>query len=231
MRRYVIGDIHGGYKALLQCFERSGFDHNNDLLISLGDLCDGWSQTSEVLDELLSVKNLKLVLGNHDYYLLEWAKTGKASSNWLQNGGDTTLKSYGNQFPDAHFQLLESAFTYLKIDNAFFVHAGFEIGIPIDQQQADIFLWDRSLFREAITQYQAGVYEKLTPFDKVYIGHTPLHRYNIDKPILSGDVWLMDTGAGWEGGRLSMMDIDSSEVFASDQVDTLYPPGSGRQRY
>ena len=40
MRRLVVGDIHGGYKALMQVLERANFDQN-DMLITLGDLCDG----------------------------------------------------------------------------------------------------------------------------------------------------------------------------------------------
>ncbi len=53
-RRFVIGDIHGAHRALLQCFERSGFDRQNDLLICLGDLCDGWPDVDKVFDELLA---------------------------------------------------------------------------------------------------------------------------------------------------------------------------------
>lgn len=42
MRRFVVGDIHGAHKALVQCLERSGFNRDEDFLVSLGDLCDGW---------------------------------------------------------------------------------------------------------------------------------------------------------------------------------------------
>lgn len=37
MRRLVMGDIHGAYKALKQCLYDSGFDYENDLLIQVGD--------------------------------------------------------------------------------------------------------------------------------------------------------------------------------------------------
>jgi len=30
MKQYVIGDIHGGYRALKQCLERSHFRYNID---------------------------------------------------------------------------------------------------------------------------------------------------------------------------------------------------------
>jgi len=44
-RTLVIGDIHGAYKALVQCLERSGFDKEKDTLITIGDVCDGWHET------------------------------------------------------------------------------------------------------------------------------------------------------------------------------------------
>lgn len=33
-----MGDIHGAYKALQQCLERSKFNYENDKLIQLGDV-------------------------------------------------------------------------------------------------------------------------------------------------------------------------------------------------
>ena len=42
-RTFALGDIHGNYKALKQCLERSNFDYDNDTLIFLGDVCDGWT--------------------------------------------------------------------------------------------------------------------------------------------------------------------------------------------
>lgn len=65
-RVLVIGDIHGGHKALVQCLERSNFDYEKDTLICLGDVVDGWPETPQCIEELLKIKNLKYVMGNHD---------------------------------------------------------------------------------------------------------------------------------------------------------------------
>jgi len=65
MKKFVVGDIHGNYKALLQVLERSGFNKEEDMLISLGDIADGWSQVSECVTELLKIKNLIVIRGNH----------------------------------------------------------------------------------------------------------------------------------------------------------------------
>ena len=58
MKRLVIGDIHGAYRALVQVLDRAGFDPKKDLLVSLGDVCDGWSETKQCIDYLMTVKNL-----------------------------------------------------------------------------------------------------------------------------------------------------------------------------
>ena len=42
MKTFAIGDIHGAYKAMMQCFERSKFDYKKDRLIVMGDVCDGY---------------------------------------------------------------------------------------------------------------------------------------------------------------------------------------------
>ena len=45
-----MGDIHGAYRALRQCLQRAQFDDENDHLICLGDVCDGWPETKAVIE-------------------------------------------------------------------------------------------------------------------------------------------------------------------------------------
>ena len=51
-RTLVIGDIHGGLRALHQIFERANVS-KEDTLIFLGDYVDGWSESPDVLDFLI----------------------------------------------------------------------------------------------------------------------------------------------------------------------------------
>ena len=71
-KTFVLGDIHGAYKALTQVLDQSRFDYEKDTLISLGDTCDGWPDTRKCFDELLKIKNLVYILGNHDFWALRW---------------------------------------------------------------------------------------------------------------------------------------------------------------
>lgn len=225
-RTFVMGDIHGAYRALRQCLERSSFDFDHDQLISLGDVCDGWPETKASIDELLKIKNLTYIFGNHDFWTLEWMKSGFVDEIWLGQGGAATIKSYTSGIPEAHIRFLEQSHLYKIIDNTLFVHAGFDQRHTLEEQGMNIFLWDRSLAFAALEGYEKKHNRKLTAFDEVYIGHTPIEG---NKPIQSGDVWLMDTGAGWTG-VLSMMNIHTKEVFTSNPVPELYPGIEGRKK-
>lgn len=227
MRHFVIGDIHGAFKALKQCLERSSFDYQNDYLICLGDVCDGWPQTRECIEELLKIKNLIFILGNHDYWTLQWAKNDELNPSWLTHGGENTMRSYDQGMPESHIKLLEEAPLYHQHDQKLFVHAGIDKDLALEEQTSEILLWDRTLFYEVMDNYKKGINKPITAFEEIYIGHTPIHYYNLYEPTQIGEVWLMDTGAAWTG-VLSIMEINTKEVFRSDLVDTLYPRGSGR---
>ncbi len=227
MRRWVIGDIHGAHKALVQCLERSSFDFQKDILICLGDLCDRWPEVNKVFDTMLAIPNRVLLLGNHDEWALDWFLNGKEPDIWLNQGGDKTKDSYPHGVPQAHKNMLQSALLYHEMENKLFVHAGFDSKSNIEDQDRYTLLWDRSFLRTALHYNRHGENFKLTSYDEVYLGHTPTLNFGQDKPMKTCEVFLMDTGAGWRGGFLTIMDIDSKEYFQSDQVDKLYCDFSG----
>lgn len=223
---YVIGDIHGAFKALKQCLERSRFNYESDHLICLGDVCDGWPDTKLCIDELLKIKNLTYILGNHDLWMIKWMTTKIAENIWVAQGGDATISSYSNTVPHEHVEFLKHGLPYFVSDNKLFVHAGIDPQLPLDQQDIQTFTWDRSLIQKAWSLYVNKVTHKLTEFDEVFIGHTPIP---FKRPIQSSGIWMMDTGAGWSG-VLSMMNVNSKEIFTSDSVPLLYPDVEGRMK-
>ena len=222
-RTFVIGDIHGAYRALRQCLERSGFEED-DHLICLGDVCDGWPETKECVDYFLRLKHLTYILGNHDFWTHEWMLTGKIETFWRDQGGEGTIRSYADGVPSSHVTFFQNAFPYFLDKNRLYVHAGIDPLQPLEEQDLDTFIWDRNLVHQALELYAKKVKKKLTSFDEVYIGHTPIP---FKHPIESGGIWLMDTGAGWSG-VLSIMNVETKEVFVSEPVPELYPGVAGR---
>ncbi len=227
-RRFVIGDIHGAYKALMQCFKKAGFNREHDMLICLGDICDGWPEVHKVFNELLKVKELIMLLGNHDDWTLDWFVYKKQPEIWLIQGGEATCKSYPKKIPEGHIRLLRDARLYYIMDNKLFVHGGIIPGIVMEKQHRDALIWDRSLVYTAIYNRNLNREMNITGFDEVFVGHTPTINYVHMMPIKACEVYMMDTGAGWPGGMLTLMDIDSKELFQSDVIGRLYPGEKGR---
>ena len=226
MRTLVLGDLHGGYKALLQCFDRSGFANGRDRLIFLGDAVDGWSQGPECVEELRGVRNLIYLLGNHDFWTMDWFINGAKPRMWISQGGLATMKAYrSRQWINIHSEHLKfmrkASLHFIDEENRLFVHGGIDPGLPLEKQQESTFIWDRRLFDSI---------DGVPGFEEVFIGHTPTIFADTTKPLNYGgndNIWRMDTGAGWYG-KLSIMDVETKEYWQSDVVRELYPDERGR---
>lgn len=235
MREYVIGDIHGSYRGLCQCLNHVQFDKTKDRLICLGDVCDGWSETKEVINELLGIKHLVQILGNHDAWLLEWFETGNESFMWFSQGGEKTIQSYGRRdlVPKKHIRFLRNALPYYmdinrKGDRRLFVHGGYNWHLALDDQKIDTFIWDRHLIYDAFKKYSQGKCNSAYGiFKHIFVGHTPTLNFDMRKPGHFCNVWALDTGAGWDG-RLTIMDSHTFEYWQSDPSPVLYPKEKGR---
>ena len=232
MRTLCIGDIHGGYKALIQCLERSKFDYNEDRLICLGDVADGWSEVARCFDKLLEIPNLIYILGNHDHWLLQWFKFGEAPSIWTRQGGSASIASYaGTEDMSKHETLLNKA-NYYWVDeqNRLYVHGGLDWHNSINKQNPSDIIWDRHLFQVATMWEQYNKREVpgkelriVKDYLEVFIGHTATEYYDRTlKPVHVSNIWNLDQGAGWNG-KLSIMDVDTKEFWQSDIVSELYP--------
>jgi serine/threonine protein phosphatase 1 len=240
-RTFCIGDIHGGFRALIQVLEKSNFDKDNDTLISLGDLCDGWSETPEVIEELLTIKNLITLKGNHDLWLTKFLLDEENFTYeseyhlWVRQGGSQSIKSYIRrpELKSKHLRfLLSNKYYYIDEDNNLFVHAGIDFNKPIDKQyhpayQYDQYCWNRDMWYNAY-----GGKNSKNEYNNIYIGHTPTISFPQSdashlKPMKRFNITNMDTGAGYTG-MLSMMDINSKELFQSDKLTELYPDERGR---
>lgn len=228
MRTFVLGDSHGAYRAFLQVMERSAFNYEEDRLICLGDVSDGWPEVPELVEEILKIKHLIWVRGNHDQWLKDFLKEGKQPDVWVLQGGAYTRDSYLFRRPELrekHLAFLRhTPFYYVDDQNRLFVHGGFEPGVPMEKQDKMVLMWDRRLWDNRNNSETKRV--PILQFKEVYVGHTSIYRFS-HKPIQNGNVWFMDTGGGWEG-VLSLMDIDTKEIFQSDVVAELYPETRGR---
>src|SRR6201996_7090713 len=130
-RTYVIGDVHGAFRALQQVIERATLKRD-DRLIFLGDYVDGWSQSREVMEYLMlldSEYQCIFIKGNHDAWAEEWLGGWGTSRDWLFHGGDATVSSYAgidSRDLSRHLEFLNRMSPYYEDKQGrLFVHAGF----------------------------------------------------------------------------------------------------------
>lgn len=240
-KTFVIGDIHGGLRALHQVLERSQAT-KNDTLIFLGDYVDGWSESPQVLDFLIALgkkQNCIFIRGNHDELLLNYLKTNDYNQEWFKHGGQSTIDEYEKVSDETrleHIDFLENQLKdyYLDEQNRLFIHAGFTNvnGIAYEYFPR-LFYWDRTLWETALSLNPAlskdnFFYPKrFTLYNEIYIGHTPTTRINQTIPINKACVWNIDTGAAFYG-PLTIFDVDSKEYWQSEPLPQLYPNEKGR---
>lgn len=240
-RNLVIGDIHGGLRALHQAMDRAAVSVS-DKLIFLGDYVDGWSQSPDVLDFLMGLQSSNesiFLRGNHDDLLLEWLR-GKDNDLWHQHGGGATILSYSKldqSVKDLHISFLDSLDNYhIDDDNRLFVHAGFtnQHGIAHEYFPRLAF-WDRTLWETAVsldknlTPDDVAYPKRFKHYHEIFIGHTPVTRLGETVPLQRANIWNVDTGAAFKG-CLSILDADTKQFWQSDPLPQLYPGEKGRNR-
>lgn len=241
-RTLVIGDIHGGLKALVQLLEKVQATEK-DRLIFLGDYVDGWGESAQVIDFLIGLSQSQecvFIRGNHDVWCHEWLTNDVINDVWFLHGGKSTIESYQNLdelHKEKHLDFFANMKDYFVDEhNNLFIHAGFSsMHGPAKEHYVSNFSWDRTLWEMALTmdnriKKDSLLYPKrLLLFNEIYIGHTPTLHYDSDIPMQGCNVWNIDTGAGFYG-KLTCLDITTKAFWQSDVVQSLYPTEKGRNK-
>ncbi|WP_119418800.1 metallophosphoesterase [Desertibaculum subflavum] len=170
----AIGDVHGMVdqaEMLLRAVERDLAAHGRGTCLWLGDYVDRGNDSLAVLDLVrrpLSLREVETVclLGNHEALLLDCieppGRLGESVAVWVSNGGAATMDSLGlprraARDSDLPTQLISALgpdrLTFLRglprmhrLGDLFFVHAGIDPALALDQQDPDTLLWIRDRF-------------------------------------------------------------------------------------
>jgi serine/threonine protein phosphatase 1 len=153
MALYAIGDIHGTLTALKTLFKVGNFSPE-DTFIFLGDYVDRGPDSKGVIDWLLlNAHHFHFVFlrGNHEIMMLDSRESTSQLSSWLIFGGAETLDSYGTggdsiwqeKIGQEHWGFLEQTKAWHQIDDLIFVHAGFEPGVALREQDEHDLFWKK----------------------------------------------------------------------------------------
>lgn len=162
---------------------------------------------------------------------------------WTELGGKATMESYIRTkllIDQRHKDFWKNQQDwYIDDQNRLFIHAGWEYKHPGSwESQASHKInagtlarechWDRSIIMGARSAFGSknnpnGKFKPIEKFKEVYIGHTA----DNSGPKQYGNLWNLDSGAGWNG-KLTIMDINTKEYWQSDFATLLYPDERGR---
>lgn len=211
-RIFVIGDIHGcpdELDALLRAIR----PQRDDTFCFLGDYVDRGPASRDVVDRLLEldrgVGKCVFLRGNHEDMLLSFlGRDGHFGDAYLDNGGATTLRSYGlaprpdpevaAMLPAAHLAFFDRLELKWDFGASLCVHAGVRPSVPLSRQSVEDLLWIREEFFD--TPHQFGKF--------VLYGHTPRREVEIVAPYRIG----LDTGLVY-GGALSCLELHDARLW------------------
>jgi serine/threonine protein phosphatase 1 len=227
VRLYAIGDIHGRLDlldALLASIrdDQKARSEAPVILIFLGDYIDRGPDSKGVVDRLLegfpAPFSGVFLKGNHEHLLLSFIHDPYPNLDWLRNGGDAALLSYGvdieivrlasgggpqalaeaarrfrTALPESHLRFYEALELSCRLGDYLFVHAGVRPGAPLEAQSEEDLLWIRHEFLDSGRDFGAVVVH----------GHTPA-RFPQERTNRIGiDTYAVRTGkltaAGFEG--------------------------------
>jgi serine/threonine protein phosphatase 1 len=210
---FAIGDIHGEFKSLERLITRLPFDEKKDFLIFLGDYINRGPRSSDVISYLIDLKkrirNIITLIGNHEYELLNYAKTGEEFSLRILRhmGVEDTLQSYQGSsirqlrdlsfLPGDHKQFLSNLFPYYQIENYLFVHAGLVPGKSLKENTVENMTNVRDIFLRSEEDHEFTI----------VFGHTPF-----ETPLVTPRKIGIDTGAVY-GNMLTAVELPRLRFF------------------
>jgi serine/threonine protein phosphatase 1 len=219
---YAVGDIHGRLdllEAMLGRIEADarGIHAERRTLVFLGDYVDSGPDSKGVVETLIGglPKGFEahFLKGNHEAILLNFLDDAWSLDNWLLNGGDATMRSYGldtdrlarldapielwrqalqEALPEAHLQFYRSLRLSVAFGDYLFVHAGVNPSLPLGEQTEADLIWIRGPFLD-----HAEAFGKI-----VVHGHTPGK-----EPVTRSNRIGIDTGAFFTG-RLTALRLE-----------------------
>jgi serine/threonine protein phosphatase 1 len=233
MRTFVMGDLHGAFRAMKQVLEKVKFNYSEDRLIQIGDITDGWPDAVECGEELMKIKNLIAIRGNHDTWALDWLEKGYPDEWWHEYGGQTTMDSYhrhNKQHDNRHLKFfLNQKDYFVDEEKRLFVHAGYDPSELLILQPAWTFYSERKYWR-MMQKVEAGkmeLPEDVNGFSEIFIGHTQtIKDYTNELPVNIHHLWNVDQGCK-SLGRLTLMNVQTKEFVQSDPVFILYSDFAG----
>lgn len=203
---------------------------DGDQVYILGDVIDRNPDGIAVLREIMSAGNMHMLLGNHEYMMINAVENPDAVINpwftnldlWYLNGGAVTETAFNALDPDKQKEIIH----YIK-------------NLPLNIEvvcngRAYLLVHGspESMFREGYSYADKTEYavwnrfdprtDRFDPNKTLICGHTPTIHFSPKVPMeifRSHNALFLDCGCAYpagEGGRLACLCLETQDVFYSD---------------
>ena len=194
---FAVGDIHGCLDKLERLVEacEAHAGGRPARFVFLGDYVDRGPDSRGVVEFLMRRQQAQpdaviCLMGNHEHLAIMAHDSDRAMPLWIENRGATTMASYGRadgRISEPHLAWLRALPLCHDDGLRFFVHAGVDLGKPLDRQSPEVMLWIREPFFTQSDKVDCGRF--------IVHGHTPRkdgmpqlrkHRLNLDTGAVIG---------------------------------------------
>lgn len=225
---YVMSDIHGSSTRFDSIMKQINLK-SEDTLYILGDVVDRFYDGGRILRRIMKMPNVHMLLGNHEYMMLNAIDSLEASDVkpynheirlWYHNGGDVTHKYLKHIRKDLRKEILDYVRGLpLNLD----VQIGIQRYKLVHGSPMDNFPQGHKKSYDSLTEF--AVWERWMPGDPVpegytmIFGHTPTPNLQDDEPwrIWRGENAIgIDCGCGYARGRLMCLRLDDMKEFYSE---------------
>ena len=247
---YVMSDIHGNMRRFRSVMEQINLQPKDTLYV-LGDVIDRFPYGITILQELMSMPNVKMLLGNHEYMMLtaldpDYAESGPYTENyrealhlWYDNRGRMTKR----ELDKLDRQAREGIFAYLRgLPLSYEITVGEQAYRLIHAAPLELYpeyKWNYLTETMFTVWYRWPLRETIDADCTVIFGHTPTYDFNpfvSPMVIYHGEKRIgIDCGSGFPAnarnygvpnGRLACLRLDDMKEFYSkeflDDYDTEY---------
>lgn len=231
MRRltYIVSDVHGRADRFHEIIDKVNFTDEDQMYI-LGDVIDRNPDGITILCEIMSADNMHMLLGNHEYMMVNAIDDPGYQINqwctnldlWYLNGGAVTEEAYNELDAEKQKEII-SYIKQLPLNIEIICNSKLYLlvhGSPV------------SMYNEEYSQYvdkiEYAVWNRFDPqkdeFDAdstLICGHTPTIHLSPSFPMRvyrAKNVLYIDCGCAYskeDGGRLACVCIETGKIVYS----------------
>ena len=234
--QFLISDIHGDLKRFKCMLNTISFNDKSDKIIIIGDVVDRGAYSISLLKFIMNnADSMKLLMGNHELFMLKYLNNELNKNDWIRFGGENTLNELDRITSEEKKDLKKFLYQleyYTEIDSKKYgktivTHTGVDADYYFYNNDGTINIKKSidNAVKNNLYNYIIGTDIHYIPvsdkksFDSfIIVGHVPCMKLNEDfsyKFYRTPYYMDIDSGAAYrkQGGKLGCYCVDTDEEF------------------